>query len=121
MNDIPVTTPLEFAERFEEVCTTLPRLARKPKGDKIVLNPQRLSSIRARMRELAELEITPHDYFERVHRSPFLNGTKTDWSASFDWIIKRANFYKIVEGNYDDRTKKTASEVARRETGRETI
>lgn len=36
-----------------------------------------------------------------VASSAFLNGSKTDWSASYDWIIKSPdNFTKIIEGQY---------------------
>lgn len=36
-----------------------------------------------------------------VATSAFLNGSKTDWSASYDWIIKSPdNFTKIIEGQY---------------------
>lgn len=36
-----------------------------------------------------------------VATSAFLNGTKTDWQCSYDWIIKSPdNFTKIIEGQY---------------------
>lgn len=41
-----------------------------------------------------------NEFFEHIRESDFLMGRKTDWRASFDWIIKPANFIKIVEGNY---------------------
>jgi len=43
-----------------------------------------------------------------VGRSSFLQGTidGRTWSgATFDWILKPANFVKILEGNYADRTR----------------
>lgn len=41
--------------------------------------------------------------FENVQRSAFLRGEK-NWKsgASFDWVLKRENFQKILEGNYID-------------------
>lgn len=40
-----------------------------------------------------------------VKHSSFLMGytSKNGWSAKFDWIIKPANFIKVLEGNYNDR------------------
>lgn len=39
--------------------------------------------------------------FGKIERSPFLRGD-TGWhGCNFDWVFKRANFQKIIEGNYD--------------------
>lgn len=39
--------------------------------------------------------------FERIEHSPFLRGD-TGWNrCTFDWIFKKANFQKTLEGNYD--------------------
>lgn len=41
------------------------------------------------------------DVFGKIERSPFLRGD-TGWhGCNFDWVFKRANFQKILEGNYD--------------------
>lgn len=45
------------------------------------------------------------DLFTYVRKSPFLMGEKTDFQASLGWIVKPANFAKVVNGNYDDRKK----------------
>lgn len=45
--------------------------------------------------------------FDTAQKSDFLTGNNTNgWTASFDWIIKPANAVKILEGNYNNRTKK---------------
>ena len=42
-----------------------------------------------------------NDFFNLIRGSPFLMGQKTDgFRASFDWIINKSNFVKIIEGNY---------------------
>lgn len=42
-------------------------------------------------------------YFERVARSDFLCGkNKPKWKATFDWLIKKENAVKVMEGNYDN-------------------
>jgi hypothetical protein len=44
---------------------------------------------------------------EKSRDSDFLQGAnKEGWIASFDWITKPANFLKILEDNYANRTKK---------------
>lgn len=39
--------------------------------------------------------------FGKVRDSPFLRGERNWKGATFDWTLKRANFQKILEGNYD--------------------
>lgn len=39
--------------------------------------------------------------FKRGARSKFLTGRKTDWRASFDWLMAPTNFVKVAEGHYD--------------------
>ncbi len=42
-----------------------------------------------------------------VERSPFLRGD-TGWhGCNFDWITKKANFQKVLEGNYNDKPTQT--------------
>lgn len=45
-------------------------------------------------------------FFEQVSKSDFLMGrTRDPWNGCcFDWILKPANFKKIVEGNYNRET-----------------
>jgi hypothetical protein len=51
-------------------------------------------------------QYSPKDFLavlRKVERSPFLRGEGHWQGATFDWIIKRGNFQKILEGNYDRR------------------
>jgi hypothetical protein len=61
--------------------------------------PARRATVRNR---IAQYEITDFvNVFGKVERSPFLRGD-TGWpGCNFDWVMKRANFQKILEGNYD--------------------
>lgn len=45
-------------------------------------------------------------FFQKVNASDFLCGRKKDslWKCSFDWVIKKQNVIKIIEGNYDNPT-----------------
>ena len=48
--------------------------------------------------------------FEKAEASDFLKGRNSnDWSATFDWLIKDANMAKVLDGNYDNKPKKTGA------------
>ena len=68
------------------------------------MNKTRRASLTARVREvgLEGWERAIH----RAERSPFLTGRTGDkpFGLTLDWMLKPANFTKIIEGNYDDRT-----------------
>lgn len=63
------------------------------------LDGSRLQTVKAR---IAEHDL--HEWLEvvgNVERSKFLRG-ETGWHGfSFDWLIKKANFQKVLEGNYN--------------------
>jgi hypothetical protein len=41
------------------------------------------------------------EFFSHIRQSDFLMGKKVDdFNATFDWIMKKSNFVKIIEGNY---------------------
>ncbi|HOJ04133.1 MAG TPA: DUF1376 domain-containing protein [Bacteroidota bacterium] len=70
------------------------------------LSGQRERHLRARYGEAVFRERYP-EIFSIVNESPFCRGSgKTGFIASFDWIIKNdANYTKVLEGKYTDRTK----------------
>jgi len=53
-----------------------------------------------------------------IRRSPFLLGLKTDFRATFDWIILPTNYQKIIEGNYlgNERSGYQVSQIGKSET-----
>ena len=63
------------------------------------LTPERRQLLKAR---IAQYELDDFlNVFGKIERSPFLRGD-TGWQrCSFDWIFKKANFQKALEGNYD--------------------
>lgn len=73
------------------------------------INKTRRASLMARIREVGL------DGWERAinraEQSPFLTGRTGDkpFSLAIDWMLKPANFTKIVEGNYDDRSSSNGS------------
>lgn len=46
----------------------------------------------------------------RASRSDFLHGKNDrEWAATYDWFIRPENFQKVLEGNYDNRGRKSRS------------
>ncbi len=87
---------------FNRICPSLPSV----KG----MSEERKANIKQRLSEHPDTTLA--EVFERVEKSDFLTGrTKKDpWrGCSFDWIIKKANYIKIIEGNYDNKTAKGQS------------
>ena len=76
-----------------------------------ILSDKRKAHIRASIKQFKN---SGHDFakietwtrlFDYVTESDFLMGRseKSDWIASFDFIINKANLLKIVEGQYDNK------------------
>lgn len=64
-----------------------------------LLTPSRRDLLKARIGQYGIDDF--RDVFSKVERSSFLRGD-TGWrGCTFDWVFKRANFQKILEGNYD--------------------
>lgn len=65
------------------------------------LTPERRQAVKARIKGYSL-----DDWFAvmgAIERSPFLRGD-TGWhGCTFDWVMKKGNFQKILEGNYDDK------------------
>jgi len=84
----------KILELFCEICDSLP----KP----YQLNDTRIKRIKKANKELkGDFE----SFFRKIESSDFLTGRlkDCDFKASFDWVLKPANFIKILEGNYDNR------------------
>lgn len=62
------------------------------------------TNLRNRVKDLntTEDKIKEHftELFTTVSKSEFLTGKKTDWSATFHWIIRPTNYEKILNGEY---------------------
>lgn len=81
----------------DEWNTVAGRLAKPRVRD---LTPERRQLVRARIAQYSIDDFV--DVFGKVERSPFLRGETGGWGGcTFDWIMKKGNFQKILEGNYD--------------------
>lgn len=63
------------------------------------LTPERRQLLKARIGQYPLDDF--HAVFGKIEMSAFLRGD-TGWrGCTFDWVFKKANFQKILEGNYD--------------------
>jgi len=81
---------------FTESCVSLPKVLIKDDKRKALIK-----SIWKMDQQHQDIEFFTW-LFNKVESSDFLTGRKTEWKAGFDWVMKPANFKKIVEGNYDN-------------------
>ncbi len=88
----------KIQDLFNQICTSLPQI------DSI--EDTRLKTLQARWKRKPDIEFW-EKFFVTVQASDWLAGrvqTNRSWSATFDWIINSANFTKIIEGNYRNKT-----------------
>ena len=83
----------QIKDLYNDICISFPRLT--------VLSDNRKKAIKARLKTYSVEQFK--QMFEMAEQSSFLKGANTrNWSANFDWLIKDANFAKVLEGNYND-------------------
>ena len=92
-NDNKRKSAERILEMYHTQCPSLPKVMK--------LTGARIKAVNARLKEYSEDDI--ETAFIKAENSPFLRGEKSEWKASFDWIMKPNNMPKILEGNYDDR------------------
>lgn len=90
---------------FNSICVSFPSVK--------VLSDARKKAIKARMNTYSLDDFKT--LFEKAEASSFLKGkNNSNWSATFDWLIKDSNMAKVLDGNYDDKP------VTYRQTGKST-
>lgn len=76
---------------YNETCVSLPKATK--------LSDKRKRSIKIAYEEYEESEIM--GAFSMAQKSPFLTGENDrGWMADFDWLIKKDNLLKVIEGRY---------------------
>ena len=82
----------EIADMYNTICTSLPRVT--------ALSDKRKEAIAARFKHYTVDQF--REMFAKAEASPFLKGgNDRNWTANFDWLLKDANFAKVLDGNYD--------------------
>lgn len=90
---------------FNSICVSFPSVK--------ALSDARKKAIKARLNTYSLDDFKT--LFEKAEASSFLKGkNSSNWSATFDWLIKDSNMAKVLDGNYDDKP------VAYRQTGKST-
>ena len=84
----------EIVKIYAEVCPSLPQVRK--------VDDRRKKSINARWGDTFDKDIgRVREFFSLVSKSAFLNGdNRNGWTASFDWLMNKANATKVLEGNY---------------------
>lgn len=79
---------------FNSVCVSFPSVR--------ALSDARKKAIKARLNNYSVEDFGT--LFEKAEASSFLKGkNSSNWSATFDWLIKDSNMAKVLDGNYDDK------------------
>ena len=97
----------QIVDMYNDTCVSFPRL--------MSLSEARKKAIKARLNTYSIEDFKR--VFELAESSTFLKGgNKRNWSANFDWLVKDANFAKVLDGNYNDKaaakgTNDTAQEL----------
>ena len=74
--------------------------------NKIVPNTQRYNWLRKRIKDYGIDTVI--EAIEKAKQSDWLMGkNKNGWTITFDWFIRPNNFPKVLDGNYDNNTRKT--------------
>jgi len=85
----------EVVDSFNDICVSLPAVQK--------ITDSRKQAIKGRCNEYSMNEIV--DVFRKAQESDFLSGRSGAWTGcSFDWLMKPANFIKVSEGNYQNKT-----------------
>lgn len=85
--------PSHFVEAWNDLAS---RIGRPQVRD---LTPERRQKLKARINGHSIEDF--QKVLASIERSPFLRGEKHWSGATFDWVLGKSNFQKILEGNYD--------------------
>lgn len=91
--DAPVLRPEHVVEKWNELAPTMG----KPRVRD--LTPERRQLLKARIAQYPIDDFVT--VFGNIRGSPFLRGDTGKQFCTFDWAMKKANFQKILEGNYN--------------------
>lgn len=89
---------------YNETCIDMPKIR--------AISDTRKRSIRTLLNELENLKLFPgftpyeklHQIFAAAQESDFLSGRSKKWDGcSFDWLLKKLNVLKVLEGNYKNK------------------
>ena len=101
MSETPVSDTKEERIKADEVFREWNLVADKLGRPKVRdLTPERRQLINQRIKQYDTDDFVT--VFNNIEMSPFLRGDHGWKGCTFDWVFKKANFQKILEGNYDE-------------------
>lgn len=87
----------EVVDAYNCLCPSLPRCT--------TLSDKRKKTINARFKAGWHMDDF-EEIFRAAEKSDFLSGRKGKWKAGFDWLLNENNMIKVLEGNYDNDSKR---------------
>ena len=82
-------------DSFNSVCTSLNKVT--------LLTEERKQAVKSAEKLLGAVSF--EEFFRKIEASDFLTGRSSEWRCGFDWVLKPSNLTKILEGNYDNKSK----------------
>lgn len=95
----------EFSQACEDIKNKWIKIAQEYdlSGKQLKIDDKRKKAINNLFKEYSVEELL--QAIDKIHISKFMQGdNKNKWQVTFDWLIKKANLLKVLEGNYDDKT-----------------
>ena len=95
----------EFSQACEDIKNKWIEIAQEYdlSGKQLKIDDKRKKAIKNLFKEYSVEELL--QAMDKIHISKFMQGdNKNKWQVTFDWLIKKANLLKVLEGNYDDKT-----------------
>ena len=94
----------EFSQACEDIKNKWIKIAQEYdlSGKQLKIDDKRKKAINNLFKEYSVEELL--QAIDKIHISKFMQGdNKNKWQVTFDWLIKKANLLKVLEGNYDDK------------------
>ena len=94
----------EFSQACEDIKNKWIKIAEEYdlSGKQLKIDDKRKKAIKNLFKEYSVEELL--QAIDKIHISKFMQGdNKNKWQVTFDWLIKKANLLKVLEGNYDDK------------------
>ena len=90
---------------FNSICVSLSKVQK--------LSDKRLKILKTRLKTYSTDDF--RKVFEKAEASDFLSGRNGAWGGcGFDWLIIESNMIKVLEGNYDNKNKKSNTDMMQR-------
>ena len=94
----------EFSQACKDIKNKWIKIAQEYdlSGKQLKIDDKRKKAIKNLFKEYSAEELLKA--MDKIHISKFMQGdNKNKWQVTFDWLIKKANLLKVLEGNYDDK------------------